>query len=183
MFTLDFLFVRDYVQSNISQNKLSIIFVTGQSGGYDVLLHALSRQTVKEYELICIDERYQYRREQIAAIAQKLGVNLVAVSPSKAKTHLSTPFGLSNAFNTGVILASGNIITFLEDHVFVPADFVERTLHFHSKHDYALLSYPELIFSPPPGQLDATRVLDPSSISVFLDEVRRRKKWPSGLDR
>ncbi len=149
----------------------SIVFVTKRPGGYDILLHALAKQTSKDYELICVDELAPHRKEKVEEMAEALGVNLVAVTTSKPKTHPHTRFGIANAFNTGFILASGDIVTILQDYIYVPSDFVQKTLAFHAEHDYSLLSYPEYRFSAPQGLLDPDLLHDPSTITVFHDEV------------
>ena len=92
----------------------SIVFVTKRPGGYDILLHSLSKQTSRQYELICVDELAVHRREKVEEMAAALGVNLIAVTTSKPKTHPHTRFGIANAFNTGFVLASGDIVTVLQ---------------------------------------------------------------------
>jgi hypothetical protein len=164
----------DLVQRDRAHRKLSIVFLTNRPGGYDVLLNALAKQTANDYELICIDELDSHRAESVQAMAVTLGVNLVVVTKSKAKSHPTTPFGLANAINTGLILASGSIITLLHHHVFLPPDFVERTLRFHAQQPHAVLSHPEHRFSAPRAMLDPSLLRDSSSTTVFRTEVSAR---------
>eukprot|EP00960_Hanusia_phi_P019368 571734-Hanusia_phi.AAC.1 len=146
---------------------LSIVFVTKRPGGYDILLNALARQTSKSYELICVDELAPFRAEKVKDMARQLGVNLLAVTMSKPKTHPQTDFGIANAFNTGFILSTGTIVTVLQDNIFLPADFVEKTLSFHSQHPHSLLSYPERRYVAAPSIVNSSYIHDPSSLSVF----------------
>jgi len=83
----------------------SIVFVTKRPGGYDVLLEALARQTVRNYELICVDELADHRAHSVRQMAAHLQVNLAAITRSKPKTHHETRFGIANAINTGLCFA------------------------------------------------------------------------------
>jgi glycosyltransferase involved in cell wall biosynthesis len=168
-----------WAQEELTQSKQllhTIVFVTKRPGGYDILLHSLSKQSNKNYELICVDELAPHRKGKVQEMAEALGVNLVAVTTSKPKTHSHTRFGIANAFNTGFVLSSGDIVTVLQDYIYLPADFVEKTLSFHAEHDYSLLSYPEYRFSAPDGFVDLNLIHDPTTITVFHDEVPSPEK-------
>jgi len=122
-----------------------------------------------------------WRSCKVRALAAELGVNLVAVTPSKPKTHAHTRFGIANAFNTGFVLARGSLVTILQDNIYVPADFVAKSLAFHANHPRALLSYPEQRFRAPAGVLNASRLVDPEALSVFdrpLTAGPLQESWP-----
>ena len=149
----------------------SIVFVTKRPGGYDVLLEALSRQTNRNYELICVDELADHRGRDVEEMAARLRVNLVAITRSKPKTHPRTRFGIANAINTGFVLAKGHIVTVLQDNIYLPDFFVEKTLAFHADNPFALISYPELRFVAPDNHVDVALLADKSSLSVFAEPV------------
>jgi hypothetical protein len=48
-------------------------------------------------------------------------------------------------------MRTGSIVTILQDNIYIPPDFVERTLAFHRDRPLSLLSYPEARFAAPPG--------------------------------
>lgn len=50
-------------------------------------------------------------------------------------------------------MRTGSIVTILQDNIYLPPDFVERTLAFHRDQPLSLLSYPEARFAAPPGLL------------------------------
>jgi len=150
----------------------SIVFVTKRPGGYDVLLEGLARQTVRNYELICVDELADHRAHAAKEMAARLQVNLVAITRSKPKTHPETRFGIANAINTGFVLARGHIVTVLQDNIYLPDFFVEKTLAFHAHNPVGLISYPELRFVAPEGHVDINQLHDVSSVTVFKTPVQ-----------
>jgi glycosyltransferase involved in cell wall biosynthesis len=149
----------------------SIVFVTKRPGGYDVIMESLARQTNRNYELICVDELADHRAHAVKEMAAQLQVNLVAITRSKPKTHPETRFGIANAINTGFVLAKGHIVTVLQDNIYLPNIFVEKTLRFHADNPNALVSYPEMRFIAPPSHVDINLLHDPSSTSVFVEPV------------
>jgi hypothetical protein len=150
----------------------SIVFVTKRPGGYDVLLEGLARQTDRNYELICVDELADHRAHAVKEMAARLQVNLVAITRSKPKTHPETRFGIANAINTGFVLARGHIVTVLQDNIYLPDFFVEKTLAFHADNPVGLISYPELRFVAPEGHVDINQLHDVSSVTVFKTPVQ-----------
>ena len=64
--------------------------------------------------IACARPRTTPSPDQVRTMAAALGVNLVAVTPSKPKTHPATRFGIANAFNTGFVLARGAFVTILQ---------------------------------------------------------------------
>jgi hypothetical protein len=147
-------------------------------GGYDVLFESLAQQTSKDFELICIDDAGPMdketgirappaRRAAAVAYARKLGIPLMALVPSKKKVR-GKRFGQCNAINSGLVLASGEFITVVQDNVWLLPNFVERTLAFFATHDRdALLSYPERRVAPPAGRLNAEWMNDSTSLHIF----------------
>lgn len=62
-------------------------------------------------------------------------------------------------------MGPGSMATILQDNIYLPSDFVERTLAFHRDKPLSLLSYPEARFAAPPGLVlpSALRSGNPSS--------------------
>jgi glycosyltransferase involved in cell wall biosynthesis len=153
---------------------ISIIFVTKRPGGYDMLLNSLAQQSRKsplDYELICVDELAPFRAELVRAQARELGINLVAIVPSKPRQtrYHSLPFGIYNALNTGFLLSRGRIITVLMDNGWLPANYIERTLEFYANpaHARSFLAYPEWFFTT--EKPDQQRLHNPLTAHLFPD--------------
>ncbi|KAF6005208.1 hypothetical protein F1559_002518 [Cyanidiococcus yangmingshanensis] len=153
---------------------ISIVFVTKRPGGYDVLLNSLAQQTRNsplDYELICVDELAPFRSELVRTQARELGVNLVAMVPSKPRQprYHSLPFGIYNALNTGFLLSRGRIITVLMDNGWLPPNYIERTLEFYDDpaHERSFLAYPEWFFTT--DKPEQHRLHDPLTSHLFSD--------------
>lgn len=71
----------------------------------------------------------------------------------------------------GVILAKGHIITVLQDNIYLPNFFVEKTLMFYADNPEALISYPELRFVAPDNHVNVNFLNDVSSTTVFNEPV------------
>jgi glycosyltransferase involved in cell wall biosynthesis len=153
---------------------ISIIFVTKRPGGYDILLNSLAQQTRKsplDYEVICVDELAPFRSELVREQARALGVNLVAIVPSKPRQsrYHSLPFGIYNALNTGFLLSRGRIVTILMDNGWLPPNYIERTLEFYAdpSHERSFLAYPEWFFTT--DKPEQQRLHDPLTAHLFPD--------------
>eukprot|EP00301_Raphidiophrys_heterophryoidea_P027990 c9931_g1_i1.p1 GENE.c9931_g1_i1~~c9931_g1_i1.p1 ORF type:complete len:442 (-),score=105.22 c9931_g1_i1:40-1365(-) len=163
--------------------RISIIFITKRPGGYDFLLHSLHAQKLtgtqyedtphsQLYELICVDELAAYRSRRIYEMARELNVPLVAVAPSKPKAaaFMNSHFNIYNAVNTGLLFARGEIVTFVMDYSWLPANYIARTLEFYDQpqHKKSFLAYPEMFFRlmqssmPPPSAMT-----DWDSVTLF----------------
>jgi glycosyltransferase involved in cell wall biosynthesis len=119
-----------------------------------VLLESLARQTSRDYELICIDDLGAGQRHSDAAeYALRKGVPLAAMLQSKPKVR-GKRFGQCNAINSGLAVSRGSFITVVQDNVWLPSTFVQRTVRFFSEHERdVLLSYPERRIAAPTGRL------------------------------
>jgi glycosyltransferase involved in cell wall biosynthesis len=107
---------------------LSVILFTNRPGGVDLALESLSLQDSRDYELIIIDDSRGERRDAIISLARNLSLNLQHVVSSKTKTSLvSAPGGEANAMNTGLLLARGVAVAFLNDFTWLPDRFVSLT--------------------------------------------------------
>ena len=94
-----------YIPKTVSNNhKLSIIYITYRPGGMDVLCNSLKRQTYKDYELIVVDD---YPNRDLKEYFDGNGIPITYYGPSKEKHYKDTPFGQVNAFNTGILKATG----------------------------------------------------------------------------
>lgn len=113
-----------YIPKTVSNNhKLSIIYITYRPGGMDVLCNSLKRQTYKDYELIVVDD---YPNRDLKEYFDGNGIPITYYGPSKEKHYKDTPFGQVNAFNTGILKATGDVVVFMSDYVWLESNSLER---------------------------------------------------------
>lgn len=104
---------------------ISVIGLTYRPGGFDVLADGLQRQTHQDYELICVDEVVS-RRGVVFNYLQRRGVKVSHVVPSKRKCFPELPFNLINAYNTGLLLSTGEVVVILNDYTWLPPNCLEQ---------------------------------------------------------
>jgi len=104
---------------------LSVVYLTYRPGGYDMLADGLKDQTHTDYELICIDEVTE-RHDIVVKYLEGKDIPISHVSPSKPKCFPELPFNLINAYNTGVLLSTGDVVILLNDYTWLPPDSLER---------------------------------------------------------
>jgi ubiquinone/menaquinone biosynthesis C-methylase UbiE/glycosyltransferase involved in cell wall biosynthesis len=106
--------------------KITLIVPTYREGGMDRLFGSLKNQTVKDYELILVDQLYEWRKREVAEYADRLNIPLVHIPEKpKPKEHV---FGESNAWNTGLLWAEGDYVMFGQDFIWLEPDCFERHL-------------------------------------------------------
>jgi len=108
--------------------KVSIIVPTFRYGGLDVLFGGCKGQTLPadEWELILVDDLFEERKDEVKEYAEKLGITLRHMKPKEQEKEV--PSTLCNAVNKGLIYADGDYVMFLEDHVWLNPNCLERHL-------------------------------------------------------
>jgi len=106
--------------------KVSLVVPTYRYGGLDVLFGGLKNQTMKDFEVLLIDDLLDERKDEVKEYAEKLGISLRHMKPKEQEKGI--PTGLCNAVNTGLIYADGDYIMFLEDHVWLNPSCLQRHL-------------------------------------------------------
>lgn len=104
--------------------KLSVIIPTYREGGFDPLFGSLKNQTLKDYEVVVVDELFEWRKQAVAKYAEKLDIPLVHLPPKKPMEQ--RPFGCCNALNTGFIVADGDYVLPSQDFMWFTPDCFER---------------------------------------------------------
>ena len=117
---------------------ISVIVSTARLGGMDVLINSMSLQTISKYnfEIIIIDEWFPVRKY----LENETDLNIKFYPPDFEVDY----FDPCNGCNTGLRLASGNIICYLTDYIWVPTNFLERHYRIH---EYANNRGIDLVFS------------------------------------
>lgn len=100
----------------------SIVIPTiGRTKALEMMLASLKNQTIKDFEVLVID---QNEKGFLDAIIQKYQ------SCFRLKHLITAALGASNARNVGIKNAVGNIITFPDDDCEYPNDFLETVYHY-----------------------------------------------------
>lgn len=155
---------------------LTFVFLTMRPGGYDILFSSLRQQTEKCFDLVVIDDLVAHRRAEILDAARSAGVVVKALLPAKPKTR-GMRFGQYNAINSGLLFSEGQISVILQDNVFLPSDFVSKTLEFFRQHPMAIVSYPEVRYNAG-SRLQRSRLTDLSATSVFDPPIESLPREP-----
>lgn len=118
--------------------KVSVVLPVFRPGGLDITFAGLRDQSFKDFELILIDRRYEKRHKEVMAIAREYGVQTIHVPEHRRNGKWAV---LSAAWNTGFMLAQGEVIIMVPDYAYVPPGWIEGHLKHHD-------GSPRMVLSP-----------------------------------
>jgi hypothetical protein len=112
--------------------KVSVTLGSSRPGGVDISLRGLADQTYDDFEIIFVDGRYHRRHEEVLDCVKKLGIKqpFYHVPNHRYNGFWSTPCA---GYNTGFMLAEGEIVIMLLDYAYAPPGWIENHLKFHNK--------------------------------------------------
>lgn len=107
--------------------KVSVILPTNRPLGPLYAINGLSKQTFpnEDFELIIVDDYREDRSEVMVGMSDLLGLENVSVLKSKESYWRSNRL-ISNARNTGLIHAKGELVVFLDDYCWVRPRWLEE---------------------------------------------------------
>jgi len=128
--------------------RISVIIPTIRYGWLDILYNGFGNQQFKDFELIIIDDVPFDRSKEFEEYASKHGIitkYLKSKPPYWKANHM-----ISNARNTGLIHADGELIVFIDDYTFVKPEFLQQHWDVYSKGQYTLVGQLiHVIYVPP----------------------------------
>ena len=124
----------------------SVLCPIFRPGGLDCTFAGLRGQTVKDFELILIDYRYEKRHAQVMDLASASGIQTIHVPEHRRNGPWAV---VAAAWNTGFMLAQGRIILMMPDYAYVAPDWIERHLQFHQSSDPVIVLSPYTFFHLP----------------------------------
>ncbi len=102
--------------------KFSVVYMTYRPGGFDLLAHALSHQTYKNYELIVIDD---YPNRNLKKWLEEQGIPVTYYGPMKEKSRKDTTYNQCNVMNTALQYVTGDILVIYNDYSWIHPDSLE----------------------------------------------------------
>uniref|UniRef100_A0A6M3K372 Glycosyltransferase n=2 Tax=viral metagenome TaxID=1070528 RepID=A0A6M3K372_9ZZZZ len=98
-------------------SKISVIYLTKNKYGIDILKDNLKRQTLQDYEVILADE-----------LDRKVkGWKCFKPKPPKK----GCVWNLNSAYNEAIDMVSGKLTVFLQDYIWIPDDSFEKLWHWY----------------------------------------------------
>lgn len=163
--------------------EVSILVSTFRPGGLDLTFAGMRDQTHRDFELILIDKRYEKRSNQVTDFQKKYGDWQFIYAPEHRSNGKWVTF--CSAWNTGIALARGRFIIFLQDYAYAPPGWIEAHLEALYTNvtrlvvaPYNYYDYPQLALKKPydfAGQTplgDRCTELDPILTDDILDEIQ-----------
>lgn len=100
-----------------------VVCTLGRVEELERLLASLDRQTVKEFEILLVDQNEDDRLRPVLERHPKLSI-----------THLTSRRGLSRGRNVGLSLATGEIVCFPDDDCWYPDNLLASVVAWFSQH-------------------------------------------------
>lgn len=100
---------------------VSVVTVTSRPGSVDVTWNALRRQTWQDFEWVLCDERYDWRREEVAAFVGDERLRHVPAPHADGAL-----WSLNRSHNEALRHCRGELVVSLQDYIWVEPDGLER---------------------------------------------------------
>jgi hypothetical protein len=118
--------------------KVTVVLGSCRPGGLDVVFPALAAQTYDDFEVLFVDGRYRKRHEPVLAAAYAFGlVDKVGVGGFMHVPNHRNPVEGDlwttpcAGFNTGIMLAAGEIVVFMMDYAMPAPGWLEAHVKAH----------------------------------------------------
>ena len=147
---------------------ISVIYISNRPGSLDILTHALSLQTFRDWELVFVDGlEGRIGRGFARAHLDKHDCQVGWHGDPKPKTFPWSRTGFVNAMNTGLIHARGSHAVFLHDFTHIPPDALGLWAKGFETYPKALLHGVAGVYKAPPpdGLNDVTTWSDPPPLT------------------
>lgn len=108
---------------------VSVLTVTSRPGSIDVTWAALRRQSVQDFEWVLCDERYHWRREEVAAYVDDPRLRHIPAPRSDGAL-----WSLNRSHNEGLRHCRGELVVSLQDYIWVEEDGLRRFWDAHREH-------------------------------------------------
>ncbi len=113
--------------------KVSVLLGSSRPGGVDISLLGLASQTFDDFEAIFVDALYSRRHELVLDLVAASGLKQPFFHVPNHR-YGETPWtSISAGFNTGFMLAMGDLVLILCDYAYAPPNWIEAHLAHHTE--------------------------------------------------
>lgn len=105
---------------------ISVLYVTKRMGGFDLLFSNLERQTFRDFELIIVDELYEWRRAPFSYHLTYVPVDFSVVHLPVIGYGDGRQTTICRAHNIGYAACRGELVVLLQDYIWILPDGLER---------------------------------------------------------
>ena len=118
-------------------------------GGLDIIFSSLEHQTFKDFELVIVDNLYDYRKNIVAEKSKQFSFACKHIPPIENKFPIQA---YCSALNSGIVNVSGDVILFTTDYRYFMPDVLQKHADFHkfSANNVGLAAPQKFVISPPP---------------------------------
>lgn len=138
----------DVFNEPIEDVKVSIITPTIREGFWDSMAKNIASQTYKNLEWIIVDD-YKENREKIAEkYAKKYSLDIRYIWGDKAKGIYKRRLGLVRANNLAWKAATGELLVWLQDFVYMDEDAIEALVDLYRHNKDCLIAPVDIYYEP-----------------------------------
>ena len=160
--------------------KVTITLGSSRPGGVDISLYGLVRQTFQDFEVVFVDARYHKRHAQVLDAVAASGLKQPFFHVPNHRNQ-PPPWGCTCAgYNTGFMLAAGEIVIMLLDYGCVPPDWIERHVIAHqggkrvvmAPHDYRPMPAVRTLDGGPPWEIYEGHIGNKTPEAILAERER-----------
>jgi glycosyltransferase involved in cell wall biosynthesis len=114
-------------------SRVTVLLGSSRPGGIDVSLLGLAAQTYDDFELIFVDARYHQRHALVLDMVASSGLKVPFFHVPNHRYGEGPWTTISAGFNTGFMLAAGEIVLMLCDYAYAPPGWISTHLAHHTE--------------------------------------------------
>lgn len=111
------------------QPRVSVVTTAFRAGGIDIMMAGMRDQTYGNFEVILVDRRYERRHDRVVQLAKDYGIRNFTHTPEYRRNGKWVVF--CSGWNTGFMMAEGELVIMLLDYSYAPPGWIERHLRHH----------------------------------------------------
>jgi len=103
--------------------KVSVVMSSWRPGGLDIFFAGMADQTHPDFEILFVDHRRPHRQEIVAQKVKEYGLKSFYHVPEH---RCDKWYHGAAGFNSGLLIAEGDITIMLQDYAYAPPGWIER---------------------------------------------------------